>query len=217
MNVDTSNLARHYDKLTPWERLPLIVAANQRDDGAEAERLARSAPRQTMSVSDYYGLGKGVEEAVIWYLTEQLAAAAELWRGLFLCDQEMAEWERKARRRRGEEPPDLFAPGVRLAGYAIQVFAEGWRLFCADMTLDPAALLKPFGCASIIDRAERTARVFAFDAGQALAYARTAGHGAGPAGAAPGERQEVRLVTPADVAAALRELVAKRHRQWAGG
>jgi hypothetical protein len=43
--VNTKGLARLYDRLTPWARLPLLLAALHRGDDAEAQHLAVSAPR----------------------------------------------------------------------------------------------------------------------------------------------------------------------------
>jgi hypothetical protein len=58
--MNTNGLARHYDKLTAWERLPLLLAAIGRGDDAEAERLASSAPTRTAQVAHYYGLWDGL-------------------------------------------------------------------------------------------------------------------------------------------------------------
>ena len=43
INMPTNHLARYYQTLTPWERLPLIVATCQRDDKVEEERVTGSA------------------------------------------------------------------------------------------------------------------------------------------------------------------------------
>src|SRR5947209_20597717 len=58
--MNTNGLARHYDTLTPRERLPLIMAASARGDAVERDRLARSAPREHFSLPDYHGLAEGV-------------------------------------------------------------------------------------------------------------------------------------------------------------
>jgi len=42
--MNTASLARHYDALTPWERWPLLIAAEARADDVEHDRLAQSAP-----------------------------------------------------------------------------------------------------------------------------------------------------------------------------
>src|SRR5438046_1433779 len=50
-------LAQHYDPLTPWERVPLILAATGRGDYLEEERLSRSAPKLSYLIPDHYCLG----------------------------------------------------------------------------------------------------------------------------------------------------------------
>jgi hypothetical protein len=43
--MNTRVLAKMYDQLAPWERGPLMIAAEARGDQAEFDRLNRSAPR----------------------------------------------------------------------------------------------------------------------------------------------------------------------------
>jgi len=43
----TRNLDRVYDRLEPWERFQLALAAQARDDDRDAERLARTCPRRS--------------------------------------------------------------------------------------------------------------------------------------------------------------------------
>ena len=45
-------LSRHYDKLTAEERFRLVLEAKARDDTAELERLKRTCPTKTYSMSD---------------------------------------------------------------------------------------------------------------------------------------------------------------------
>jgi hypothetical protein len=42
MNVNA--LTKYYDTLTPWERLPALLAASARGDEPEAQRRSRTAP-----------------------------------------------------------------------------------------------------------------------------------------------------------------------------
>jgi hypothetical protein len=58
--VNTKALSKLYDRLTPWERLPLITAAVERGDDAETHRLSRSAPRLHLSLPDYHGSSDGL-------------------------------------------------------------------------------------------------------------------------------------------------------------
>jgi hypothetical protein len=43
-------LAKLYDRLTPLERLPLLIAAGAHGDQVEQERLNASAPKHTLQV-----------------------------------------------------------------------------------------------------------------------------------------------------------------------
>ena len=74
--MNTNGLARRYEALTPWERLPLLVAASARGDEVERDRLARSAPQHDFRVPDYWGLCEGLEELATMYLLHQLELAA---------------------------------------------------------------------------------------------------------------------------------------------
>ena len=47
-----SGLARHYDVLTPEERFRLLLQAFARDDRAEVDRLDRTCPSKTYTMSD---------------------------------------------------------------------------------------------------------------------------------------------------------------------
>jgi hypothetical protein len=58
--MNTKVLAKLYDRLTPRERLPLILAASARNDEVEGQRLAQSAPRMALRLPDYHGLGEGL-------------------------------------------------------------------------------------------------------------------------------------------------------------
>jgi hypothetical protein len=48
----TDGLARLYDRLSPDERLKLVVAAKARDDETEEDRLLRACPKQTYTMND---------------------------------------------------------------------------------------------------------------------------------------------------------------------
>jgi hypothetical protein len=73
MNIN--HLARYYQTLTPWERLPLIMAASGRGDSTEEQRLISSAARKAVRVPDYWGLSEGLDDLAKLYLLEQLDLA----------------------------------------------------------------------------------------------------------------------------------------------
>jgi hypothetical protein len=76
--VNTNGLAKLYDRLTPHERLPLIVAAAAWGDDQERQRLMGSAPKKLYEVPDYQGLADGF----IWLRCASRAGAqGRRWRG----------------------------------------------------------------------------------------------------------------------------------------
>src|SRR5262245_58408033 len=71
--MNTNGLAKLYDRLSSRERLPLILAASERGDETERERLVRSAPREVFRVPDYFGLGEGLLMQAVFHMTEVLS------------------------------------------------------------------------------------------------------------------------------------------------
>jgi hypothetical protein len=136
--MNTDHLVRHYEVLTPWERLSLLVAAWARGDTVEEDRLARAAPKNGFRVPDYWGLAEGLDDLVKLYLLKQLDLAALYWRLAGLLAQE--PWERPSRqeRRRDERRWRL----LKMLAYRYVVRADGWRLLCAELPIDPEVLLK---------------------------------------------------------------------------
>src|ERR1700680_3357005 len=76
--MNTNGLIKHYDLLTPWERLPLTVAALARGDDVEVELLGRSAPKLGLRVGNYWGLLDGLNGLATTYMLRQLDAATIL-------------------------------------------------------------------------------------------------------------------------------------------
>src|SRR5262245_14528626 len=86
--MNSDGLARFYDRLGPWERLPLLVAAAARGDTVECERLARSAPTRAVVVADFWGLAQGLADAARHYLLQQLEWATLYWQASALLEGE---------------------------------------------------------------------------------------------------------------------------------
>jgi hypothetical protein len=73
--MNTTNLVRQYDALTPWEKLPLIVAAAGRGGEVEETRLANSAPRLNLQIANCWGLVEGLDLLARHYHHVQLDRA----------------------------------------------------------------------------------------------------------------------------------------------
>ena len=198
MNIKT--LAKLYDRLTPWERLPLITAAVERGDDAETHRLSRSAPRLHLRLPDYHGLSDGLMLLTFFHVIGQLergllywhaAGAASGWEEFPVCadDKDCAErlW------------------GVaRLMAYRLCVEADGWTRFCAELHLDGEALLRDLPCYDTLRRTQQTARALAWTADEGADCLRWL---------APGDAA---LPTAEGVARGLREFLQERVAWWSG-
>jgi hypothetical protein len=115
--MNATNLVRHYDALTPWERLPLIVAAAGRGDEVEGQRLVRSAPRLQFGIADCWGLVQGLDHLAKHYLLVQLDRAALYWRVMDILDQEPGatrQWAWRFARLRWAAVGLVFLPALHL-------------------------------------------------------------------------------------------------------
>jgi hypothetical protein len=68
-----NTVAKLYDRLTPHERLCLVMGAFAREDDGEAERLVRACPRYTYTMMDWEYMQlydvwtrKATEFALLW-------------------------------------------------------------------------------------------------------------------------------------------------------
>jgi hypothetical protein len=188
--MNTRGLARHYEGLTPWERLPLILAAFARGDEAERERLVASAPRVCYEFPDHFGLGTAFREVSEMHFMRLLHLAALYFRALGFADA----WD--------DEPGERMLDAALLFGYLFRAQLGGWRAFCAELHIDPDVSWSCLPGFDTVKDAERSARHAAFEREGAEAYLRKRG----------GDRPA--LVTEADVAAGLRKALQERADWW---
>ena len=211
MMMTTNHLARYYQTLTPWERLPLIVAACERGDAVEEERVARSAPRHGFRVPDYWGLAEGLSDLAKLYLLEQLDAAALYWRLAGVLDQEPLGRPTPEERQRDERRWQL----LKMLAYRYVVRADGWRLLCQQMHIDPAVLLKELPGYDAVQQMEPVARQLAFSAEEALAFLRAQVEAVRPPeGETAAVQREYKIDTAADVAQSMRAFLQERLDAW---
>jgi hypothetical protein len=201
------SLARLYGVLTPWERVPLLAAAAARGDGAEVERLARSAPTALFRVPDSWGLGTALERLAYQALLARLELVA-LYREADAC---LAEFPPRPRRGRGRDTEARLGELARWFARVFVVHTDAWRLLCGELKFDPEALVRDQPGYETVRRFEAAARAVAFTAEEALDYLRgRMGEGEGPAPA--GVTRVWRLDGAEDVARAWRECLD----EWAG-
>jgi hypothetical protein len=122
--MNSSALAKHYDKLTPEERCALSLAAWTRDDEVEFGRLVRAAPRMSCSFGSDQPQVVAFHQITCMHLLEVLDLAAQLYQRLL--------W--KATNGDRED--------THVICVAVQFRAQldGWRQFCAEMGIDPDAV-----------------------------------------------------------------------------
>jgi hypothetical protein len=161
--VNSNALAKHYDTLTPRERLPLILAASAREDEVERERLVRSAPKVAYRVTDFFGLALAFNELSMLHLMELLDTSALYLRALGLSDSD------------NEKVAGRMLDCALLYGYLFNVNLEGWRLFCAEQGFDPEICWSPLPGYGTVKMTERVAKAAAFQPEGAIAYLERSG------------------------------------------
>jgi len=130
--MDTQLLARHYDKLTPLERFPLIVAASARQDEAERERLVCSAPRTTWQMPHHWGVVRVFESLASFHFMKLLDLAARYCHAFSAVGR---------RRKKDADALDGWQDAMYL-GYEFTTYLAGWRQFCAELHVDPEVFWK---------------------------------------------------------------------------
>jgi hypothetical protein len=208
--MNTNPLARYYEVLTPWERLALLVAAAGRADEVEGRRLAESAPKVGFRLPDYWGLAEGLDSLASLYLLRQLDAAALSWRVMGVLNQEPLE-ESAAEQQRH----DRLWRAVQTLAFRFVVRADGWKLLCRQLQIDPDVVLRDLPGYETVCQMEGVARLLACTAEQALACLREgAEREAAAKGASPPVRQDYRLDTAEEVARSMHAFLAGELAAW---
>jgi hypothetical protein len=209
--MNTMNLVRQYDALTPWERLPLIVAAAGRGDKVEENRLAQTAPRVDFRIANCWGLVQGLDLLARHYLLVQLDRADIYWRVLNLLDKEpLFRQTRKAKQRE-----ERLWRAVETLAYRIVVQADGWRLFCGQLQIDPDVPLKDLPGHEAVCHVEKSARGLACTPQEACTRLREAAGGdKSLEGHALPDTSEYRLDTADEAARRMREFLEAQIATW---
>lgn len=149
-----NKLSKLYDKLTPEERLPLIVKACARGDKLERDRLVRTSPNIALAVEDYYGQADALERMAWAYLTEQL-------RLLVIFLQETGNMQ----------PHEPFPAYVKYVAYLFAINADAWHEFCADLKIEPDAPIEGLPAFELLKRHDPTVRLTALTIDEANTFA----------------------------------------------
>jgi hypothetical protein len=157
--MNTDALAKHYDVLTPSERLPLLHAASARGDSVEQQRLMRSARKVMYAVPDYYGLAEAFDHLSMYHLLEVLDTAADYNRAMWIADSD-------------DDVAGRMLDASLMCGYVFKVQLEGWRIFCSEVGFDPERNWSLLPGYETIRRTEKLAAHAAFLPEGAAAYAK---------------------------------------------
>jgi hypothetical protein len=195
--MNTDALAKLYDRLTPFERLPLIAAAAGRGDDVELDRLMRSAPRAHYRLPDYHGLGEVLTLMSLFHATQVLQLG--LLKQQFLLTAN--DWEEFVVDEADQARAKHMYGMARVAAYRVDVQIDAWRRLCADLHFDPEIMLKDLPCYDQMRFAEEAARVAACTREEADAFF-----------ARPG--REAVALTAEDLAKSMRAFIDERVASW---
>jgi hypothetical protein len=166
--MNTNALARMYDGLTPWERVPLMHAAQTRGDEVELARLRDSTPRVVFGIPDSHPLLEALDRLRCHHLLTQLDTAVLYGQvlGAFGQDTEPAGVESEKTRAREEQ----LLRTLKTFAYLLTTHAEAWRQLCTELKLDADALLRRLPGYETVRQTEELARGIAFTEEEATAY-----------------------------------------------
>jgi hypothetical protein len=157
MNSDA--LARLYDQLDPFERLPLMIAAGVRGDKTEQRRLSEAAPHMNRWLPNYYPLARALDQTVHYHLLNLLDLAAKFWQWWAMDAVELLLEDTSAS---GHSEQERSEESCRYFASRFIAYFDGWKQFCAELHIDPEARMNFMIGWSTIVRTEEIARAQAF-------------------------------------------------------
>src|SRR5450631_2755482 len=166
--MNTNGLAKHYHRLTPWERLPLIIAAADRGDLVERDRLVQSARLIGFRVPNYWGLARALRDLAIFFQLEQLDFGTTFGEVMNLLKPDPLVPDTQRSRREYKRPWEV----AEILAYRFVVRADGWKLLCGELHIDADVLLRDLAGYQKIRELEETARLMACTSEQARAFFR---------------------------------------------
>jgi hypothetical protein len=162
--MNANGVVKNYDLLTGEERFLLIFAASGRGDEVERDRLARAAPRITLSLQDHAPYAHAFLDLAFFTFIELVEEAARYFDtfprakdtpgGLGNEDEEdegeaadvVEESEQEDENAEGE-PAEVDTPTKPIkhrwidlalaSGYVLRTKTDGWKLFCERLNVPP--------------------------------------------------------------------------------
>ena len=134
------SLAKKYNSLTAEERFRLIMAAIERGDEVEQDRLARAGGHIVLEMPDHAPYIHAFN-IVAWQVFLELLDAATHFDDALDRMAEYEDWheveEKPERRKR-------YSDLILARGYMLRASAEGWKLFCERYGISPFLYLEKF-------------------------------------------------------------------------
>jgi hypothetical protein len=166
--MNSNFLAKHYNGFTPHERLSLIMAAEERGDETERNRLEQTAPWVMCHASHHFRLTLALHLISNQHYMELLSLAAQYLQAILAPWDDGAEWQE-----RYEENADDFASdepvffGLTrdlpfMFGFTIKTLLAGWRLFCEKLQIPPDAPWESLPGYETVRQAEKLTESFAY-------------------------------------------------------
>ena len=130
--MNTNQLTKHYSTLTPDERLPLLIAARNRGDEIEENRLTVTAPPVLYRMGDHCKLHHTFHMLAWFHFMELVNLAGHYQHCLALAD---AFDDEDASSKRMIDAGNLY-------GYLFVANLEGWRSFTDRQGIEWDALFR---------------------------------------------------------------------------
>jgi hypothetical protein len=178
--MNTDSLGRLYDRFTPRERLPLLIAAARRGDRIELHRLQDSAPKEDWTMPDYVHHVDAFFQMVHFHVETVMDLGMHFWQWWGLCmaravHNQAGEGLGQKKRGQATAAKRLAARyGCLVRYYAARFVAhvDGWKQFCAELHVDPEAALDYMTGWDNIVRTESRVRELAFSTEDAAWFVR---------------------------------------------
>jgi hypothetical protein len=155
--MNRNTMAKYYRALTPEERFRLIVAAGDRGDEAEQDRLANAGGRITLSSPDHAPFARALQELamiVFLELTEEAAKHDDAWhRWEESSLMDLLGGKAGAEAKPDNEPEERPEGAIKAnaitdrllyrylaQGFFLRTKVEGWKLFCDRLGISPWGL-----------------------------------------------------------------------------
>ena len=160
--MTTNTLAKKYAYLSADERFSLLLAANDRGDTIEENRLTQSAERASFRVSDLFGRSLAYVIVSMIHHMELLNLTAFFFKTTAIADSEA--WKRNGK----------LNDAARMFGYLMNIHADAWLEFCKREKLAPSIGTEGLPGEELLQKALEESRLLGFSEKEAQEYAKRA-------------------------------------------